>query len=172
MVSKKNGVFLIFIPGSLSLIYNSFLPNGPSTLTNCSWDLLHIDQRPLHVWWHRVIRWCIFHMAFLRYNATHAGIKISIIHTGIQWYLTYLFSNICSQLSSEDAFDTHFQLWRSGRGKVTLLSALLKASDVFFLFSPDGNLSSRSCGEPQPHSSGAKYRMSMLDSTKYCLRPL
>lgn len=93
-----------------SLTCNSFLPNGPSTLTNYSWVLLHIDQRPLHVWWHRVMSWCIFHMAFLRHNSTHTGIKISIIHTRIQWYLTYLFSNICSQLSSEDAFDTHFSV--------------------------------------------------------------
>lgn len=37
------------------------------------------------------------------------------------------------------------------------LFALLKASDVFFLFSPDGNFSSANCGE---------HGMRMLDSKK------
>lgn len=117
---------------TFSLTCNSFLTNGSSTLTNCSWVLLHIDQRPLHVWWHRVIRWYIFHMAFLRHNSTYTGIKISIIHTGIQWYLTYLFSNICSQLSSEDAFDTHFSVVAFRQGQSDSLICIIKGFRCVF----------------------------------------
>lgn len=38
------------------------------------------------------------------------------------------------------AFDTNFFDALCGWGKVALLSTLLKASDVFFLFSADGNI--------------------------------
>lgn len=61
---------------------------------------------------------------------------LRIQHTQVLIYLLFMqeANNICSWLSSEDAFDTHFSTAVFQQGQVALSSALLKASDVFFLF--------------------------------------
>lgn len=111
-----------------------------------------IKNRLRHVREHCLIRWCIFHTALFQYNTTCWCIRISIIHTETPIHLTYLFFSLL-WLPSYFRRCMHLTFWMhcAGWGKVAFLSTLLKALDMFFLFSADGNILSWSCGEQQWH---------------------
>lgn len=67
------------------------------------------------------------------------------------------------------AFDTNFSAPRATGPKVALLSTLLKALDVFSLFSADGDILSRKweaeAAAAMRRCGAKKYGMSVLDST-------
>lgn len=113
-------LFILFSPGAAEILLLFYLPlelpffflllnlyPQPSLIDSRSYYIL-IKRRLLHVREHRLIRWCIFHMALLQYNTTCWCIKISIIHTERQ-YVWHIYFSVCfgGQAISQDACIWH-----------------------------------------------------------------